>query len=721
MQYCTAFIINGIIFISFHVIIITIKRNTISLIPGEEPALLTNKTNPLFTNLISNEEEKSYIFSLDIGTRTIIGIVGYYEEDKFHIIGMEKIEHSKRAMLDGQIEDIAQVSNCIETLKKNLENRLQINLTKVSIAAAGRALRTETVTLEQILNPNTVITQELIHNLELECVQLAQRRLMEKSSEFKNFYCVGYSITSYTLDGYHMSTIIDHKGNNCQITIIAAFLPKTVVESLYTTMDNCGLEVANLTLEPIAAMNVIIPPELRKLNLALVDIGAGTSDIAISKDGTVIAYDMVTIAGDEITEAIMQKYLVDFHTAEEIKLYFGLQKSISFADILGFEQKVERTQILEALSPTIDHLVAAVCEKILAINLETPTAVFLVGGGSLFPLLSKAFAQKLGIEDNRVAVGSSAQLKKVVSNFQEVDSPEYVTPIGIAVTSALQSDYGFASVIVNGKSIRQFGFIDLKISDVLILSGDYKYDQLIGRTGKRLRYELNGQAQVVPGGLGTPATILINNQPGLLSTLVSPGDEIQVDSAQQGQDASQKVCELLDNYQELTISLDGVPYEAGTIVTINQKPASANQQIQDGDQITLAQILTLGDLLDTLGIDGTSHDYHAGQTLVGPDYTLNNFDLITTHPKTLAPIEEPAEGPLDESWPQTPIVSVYLNNDRLPLPPKEDGSPYMLFDLLNYIDDAILEDKERVLTFTINGKEQPFTTIINNGDVVKVG
>ena len=74
-----------------------------------------------------------------------------------------------------------------------------------------------------------------------------------------------------------------------------------------------------LTLEPIAAINVLIPPSMRRLNVALVDIGAGTSDIAITDAGTVIAYGMVPIAGDEVTEAISDHYLLDFPMAEKAK------------------------------------------------------------------------------------------------------------------------------------------------------------------------------------------------------------------------------------------------------------------------------------------------------------------------------------------------------------------------------------------------------------------
>ena len=79
--------------------------------------------------------------------------------------------------------------------------------------------------------------------------------------------------------------------------MLATFLPEEVVDSLYAAVEQAGLYVTNLTLEPIAAMTVAIPEQYRLLNIALIDIGAGTSDICITKDGSVIAYGMIPAAG----------------------------------------------------------------------------------------------------------------------------------------------------------------------------------------------------------------------------------------------------------------------------------------------------------------------------------------------------------------------------------------------------------------------------------------
>ena len=149
---------------------------------------------------------------------------------------------------------------------------------------------------------------------------------------------MGYTVRQYQLDHYPLSTLRGHKGQELEAQVVATFLPSEVVESLYAVMNRAGLEVASLTLEPIAAMNAAIPAELRLLNLVLVDIGAGTSDIAVCREGSVVGYTMATVAGDEITEALMNAFLVDFHTAERLKTSLESREPVVFTDILGLEQ-----------------------------------------------------------------------------------------------------------------------------------------------------------------------------------------------------------------------------------------------------------------------------------------------------------------------------------------------------------------------------------------------
>ena len=85
---------------------------------------------------------KEAVFGLDIGTRSVVGIVGIMKDGVFHVKAQFVKEHDTRAMLDGQIHDIAKVGETIRVVKEKLEKKLRFPLTRVSVAAAGRVLRT---------------------------------------------------------------------------------------------------------------------------------------------------------------------------------------------------------------------------------------------------------------------------------------------------------------------------------------------------------------------------------------------------------------------------------------------------------------------------------------------------------------------------------------------------------------------------------------------------
>ena len=260
---------------------------------------------------------KDIIFSLDIGTRSIIGTVGVVREKKFEVLYEKYKEHEERAMVDGQIHDINLVASVVKDVKENIERELGIQLKEVSIAAAGRFLRTVNAMGEIELNGDEEIDEEIVRSVELSAVKKAEEEVI-KNTESK-LYCVGYSVKDYYLNSYVIANLLGHKGERVGAEVIATFLPRSVIDSLYTVMNKVNLKVSNLTLEPIAAIEAAVPKNLRLLNIALVDIGAGTSDIAISSKESISAYGMVPMAGDEVTEVIAQECLVDFNSAENIK------------------------------------------------------------------------------------------------------------------------------------------------------------------------------------------------------------------------------------------------------------------------------------------------------------------------------------------------------------------------------------------------------------------
>ena len=111
-------------------------------------------------------QDSELIFALDIGTRSIIGVVGRVVDERFQVLAIEKEEHGKRAMLDGQIEDIAQVAKVARRVTNRLEEKLDCTLERVCVAAAGRALRTEQGSFVMEYPEVTRITNDAISRLE---------------------------------------------------------------------------------------------------------------------------------------------------------------------------------------------------------------------------------------------------------------------------------------------------------------------------------------------------------------------------------------------------------------------------------------------------------------------------------------------------------------------------------------------------------------------------
>ena len=506
------------------------------------------------------------VFALDIGTRSIIGMVGVVEEDKVKVIAIEKEEHTERAMVDGQIENIEKVSSLARKVKKRLEDKVHTKLKRVSVAAAGRALRTSRVDYEMVLQGPQIIDDEVINRLEAGAISKAEAQFdaeNEAQEDTRRFYLVGYTVCQYYLDQYMISSLKDHRGKHIKVDLIATFLPSEVVESLYTTMNKIGLEVASITLEPIAAINAAIPENLRLLNLVIVDIGAGTSDIAACTGGSVTGYTMATIAGDEITESIMKEFLVDFMTAENMKAQIERQEEITFTDILGFERTTTREEIFRCIQGMSESLCKEIAEKILEVNGNAPSALFLAGGGSKLAGLKDGLTAALGMDQNRVAIAGNNFRTNAFSDEYDLNNPEYATPLGIAISSGLNMINDSFRVTLNEKSAKLFRSGSFTVMNLLMMNG-YGFQDMLGRSGASVSVRVNGKRKVFYGMAAQPASLFINRKEGRLSDIVHAGDHIEFVPAVQGLSAKPCVRDIEGAAECLELTLNGQPADLET-------------------------------------------------------------------------------------------------------------------------------------------------------------
>ncbi len=546
------------------------------------------------------------IFALDIGTRSIIGIVGTVIDGKVDIVAIEKEEHTQRAMIDGQIENIEKVSMLAGKVKAKLEDKLGFRLSRVCVAAAGRALRTKRADFEMTLPGPQLIDDEMISRLEAGAIGRAEQLFEQETAsedDSRRFYLVGYTVCQYYLDQYMISSLKDHRGKTIKADLIATFLPSEVVESLYTTMQKIDLDVVSITLEPIAAINAAIPENLRLLNLVMVDIGAGTSDIAVCTGGSVIGYTMATVAGDEITEMLMKEYLVDFQTAELIKAQMDSQTEITFTDILGFEHTATQKELLHTIQDASGLLCKEIAEKVLEVNGNAPSALFLAGGGSKLAGLKEGLTEALKMDANRVAIAGNNFKMSAFSDQYDLNNPEYATPLGIVISSGLNLINDSFRVTLNGKPAKLFRSGSFTALNLLMMNG-YNFQDILARSGQSLIITVNGRRKIYYGKVAQPALLLINKKEGKLSDIIRAGDEIEFTPAIAGIPASARLGDL-----------PGVSDE--TIVTLNGEAAPPDTPLKNGDIVRIRRPGTEhggGEISDNPDSDGTTSRPDTGGT-----------------------------------------------------------------------------------------------------------
>jgi cell division protein FtsA len=540
------------------------------------------------------------IFALDIGTRSVVGLVARFNEaGQLEVVATAASEHATRAMLDGQIHDVALVADVIRSVKARLEAQTG-PLSKVAVAAAGRALKTVRTRVDRDIQGER-ITRDVILALELTAVQQAERQLQEMAPDAARYHCVGYTVVHYLLDDSVIGSLEDQFGLKASVEIIATFLPRVVIDSLQMALERAGLEMAALTLEPIAAINALIPPSMRKLNLVLVDIGAGTSDIALTADGTVVAYGMVPVAGDEITEALSHRHLLDFPDAEALKRRLMTDERVSFTDVLGMEYHMTSREVIESIQGEVRSLAQQIAQEILKLNQKPPAAVMLVGGGSQTPMLGPLLAAELNLPKERVAIRGTDAIKQLAVQHEALNGPQAVTPIGIAL-AALQHPVSSVAIRVNGKSLRLFEFRQITVGDCL-LAADVDIRKLHGRPGLALTVEVQGEIKVIRGTLGTPAQLLRNGAPAKLDDIVQHGDELEVIGGRPGQDASATIADILPKEawpKPLTVLFDGQAYAIPARVLMNGQEVTPDTPVLDRAKITTRRPSTVEHVLRAL-------------------------------------------------------------------------------------------------------------------------
>lgn len=546
---------------------------------------------------------KDEVLALDIGTRTIAGLILASTDTGFEIRDASLQPQLPGAMADGQIHNIDAVASTIAKIKSELEANSNAPLTKAAVAAAGRSLMTKTGSSSFALAPGQRLSADEVRALELDAVRQAVKQLSSDNSGgvMHSYLCVGYSVIQYYLDGEPIGALQGHQGQRAQADIIATFLPRIVIDSLGTALNSAGLAMDTLTLEPIAAMHVVVPPTMRMLNIALVDVGAGTSDLAISADGTVKGYGMVAYAGDAITKGIADHFLLDFKVAEQVKVELQCDQDSECKDVFGNTLRLSYDEVLAVIRPRVEILADKIAQEVIRLNGGSPKGAILIGGGSRVPGLAQLLAQHLELPENLVRIRDRESLE-IVHGLPHFDGPEVITPIGIGCTHLDGRSMELIHVTVNEQHLQFLTMATSTVGEALLHAG-LKPAELVGRPGTAFTVELNGRCIALPGSLGQSAVITKNGEPCELNAPLVDGDHLQVQPGEAGSAPCITLGEFVDEAaHSFSLTFNGSPLTVRATLRVNGEEKPFDYVLQDRDQILLTPLTDLEDLFEHLGI-----------------------------------------------------------------------------------------------------------------------
>lgn len=699
------------------------------------------------------------VFGLDIGTRSIVGTVGYKKGDEFYCIAQRIKEHETRSMLDGQIHDIGLVGETITGVKEELEKATGMELTEVCIAAAGRVLRTVTVHSVLEFGESREVTVEDIYNLRSMAIEKAYEEFTSAEDTAMSFYCVGNSVIRYYMNKYPIGNPQGHKASSIGADLIATFLPEDVIDGLYKSVEIAGLRVASLTLEPIAAIQVAIPKNYRMLNLALVDVGAGTSDICITEDGSIIAYGMIPLAGDSLTEIIAKECLVDFAGAESIKRQLGEREEVDYQDIIGLPQTMKSADLLKVLEPAITRLAQEAAEKILELNGDKPvSAVFVVGGGGKIPGYTDKLAEKIGIQRQRSVLRGKEVMGNIIFSEDVKKDSTLVTPLGICLNYYEQNN-NFIIVTFNEKRIKLYDNDKLSVVDAA-MQADFSNELLFPRRGKELRFTVNRKARSVKGQLGEAAVIKIGGREANIYAPIHENDVIKVKESTEGAPGSMMISSLPEFRDIISVQVQEKRINVTKYARVNGVYQLPSYKIQPGDDIEVLDYCTVAQLLEFMDLllpeekaILVNHKRADRETKVYENYLVSFVDRAELEAEEAMKLRarkaenrrsiygnagisgedgddwdwEQEDGEEDmtaeqepEKKPQTEVISIPMTVMVNGSPVVLTGKPeYVFVDVFNFIDFDLSTAKGTLVT-TINGAPAQHLKRLKDGDVLDI-
>ena len=276
----------------------------------------------------------STILALDIGTEFVKAILARpTKRGDLEILGVGKAKQTEGNMHAGAVADIPAVVAICEDALVQAEEQAGERADKTVVGIAGELIKGNTTTVNYSRkNPDKPITdtemQEIIKKVQQKAGEVARKTVaLETGNDNVEVRLINSAIVSLTIDGYKISNPIGFKGSDLIIQFYTAFAPLIHVAAIEKVCAELNLDLLTVAVEPFAVCRACLGDDLESSFSGIVmDIGGGTTDIAVVEDGGVEGTKMFSIGGRSFTHQIAESLGVDFDTAENYKLDFDSGK-----------------------------------------------------------------------------------------------------------------------------------------------------------------------------------------------------------------------------------------------------------------------------------------------------------------------------------------------------------------------------------------------------------
>ena len=392
-----------------------------------------------FWRRIWGREEESTLAActaLDIGTEFAKALVFEIDESGCGTVrGVGRKRQGLAHMQSGTVTDIGAVVDNCSTALQEAEEMAGFRPTQVVIGIAGELVKGFTTTHSQERKrPDVPITevelQKLINGVQREALREAERAITwETGLTQVDVRLVHAAVTGALIDGYPVTNPVGFQGRHVKISIFNAFAPLVHLGALQSVAEQLDLELLEIVAEPYAVARVLASEQVQQAGALFIDVGGGTTDVALVRHGGIEGTRMFALGGRAFTKSIADRLDLPFPRAVEMK--------VDYARGLAVPQKTEIARVIADDVAIWSAGVELVMEELASGDL-LPGRVYVCGGGSRLPeinniLRSEKFWKRLPFSRPPEVVSMSPeQVERINDGTGLLVDQQDVTPLGLA-------------------------------------------------------------------------------------------------------------------------------------------------------------------------------------------------------------------------------------------------------------------------------------------------